>query len=196
MKRDLWRAVLRRHDRASLGAEDNFRPAHAPRYDVIRAHLDRREPEFLRRRHVDLLVGIDGLGAERRHRAVAEIKDTHELCEVDMLLRETAAKDVVLLGPPTADGAGVHVIRARHERIEVGELRALQEGRPIVGEIVTLTPREANPRVCDVTESYSPSAAQPAQLGHKGPANVATDAYREGWDEIFGPKPRTPHGAN
>ena len=108
----------------------------------------------------------------------------------------TAAKDVVLLGPPTADGAGVHVIRARHERIEVGELRALQEGRPIVGEIVTLTPREANPRVCDVTESYCPSAAQPAQLGHKGPANVATDAYREGWDEIFGPKPRTPHGAN
>ncbi len=104
-----------------------------------------------------------------------------------------ASKDVVLLGPPTADGGGVHVIRARDERIETGELRALQDGRPIVGDIVTLRPREANPRVCDVTESYSPKGAQ---LGHKGPANVASNAYREGWDEIFGEKPKAPGPAN
>jgi hypothetical protein len=107
-----------------------------------------------------------------------------------------AATDVVLLGPPTADGAGVHVIRAREERIETGELRALQEGRPIVGEIVTLKPRDGSPRICDVTASYAPHGAQPAQLGHKGPAKVATDAYREGWDEIFGTKPTTPGAAN
>ena len=108
----------------------------------------------------------------------------------------SAPKDVVLLGPPTADGAGVHVIRARDERIEAGELRALQEGRPIVGEIVTLKPRDSNPRVCDVTESYAPRGAQAAQLGHKGPAKVATDAYREGWDEIFGTKPVPPGAPN
>jgi hypothetical protein len=102
---------------------------------------------------------------------------------------ESAPKDVVLLGPPTADGAGVHVIRAREERIETGELRALQEGRPIAGEIVTLAPRKENPRVCDVTESWAPPAQQ------KGPAKVATDAYREGWDEVFGKKP-SPSQAN
>lgn len=110
-----------------------------------------------------------------------------------------SAKDVVLLGPPTADGAGVHVIRAREERIETGELRALQEGKPIVGEIVTLKPRDGSPRVCDVTDSYAPPGARvshAAPLGHKGPAKVATDAYREGWDEIFGPKPKTPGAAN
>lgn len=88
--------------------------------------------------------------------------------------------DVVLLGPPTADGAGVHVLRARKERVELGELRALEEGRPIAGEVVSLAPRKDNPRVCDVKESYVPNAA------HKGPARVATDAYRDGWDEVFG----------
>jgi hypothetical protein len=109
----------------------------------------------------------------------------------------SVAKDVVLLGPPTADGAGIHVIRAREERIETGELRALEEGRPIVGEIVTLKPRESNPRLCDVTDSYAPPrATQAPQLGHKGPAKVATAAYREGWDEIFGAKPITPGPAN
>ena len=99
--------------------------------------------------------------------------------------KSTAGTDVVLLGPPTADGAGVHVLRARDERLELGELRALEEGRPINGEIVTLAPRKDNPRVCDVKESYAPLAP------HKGPAKVATTAYRAGWDEIFGKKPTT-----
>lgn len=97
--------------------------------------------------------------------------------------KSAAGTDVVLLGPPTADGAGVHVLRAREERLEIGELRALEEGRPITGEIVTLAPRKDNPRVCDVKESYAPPAT------HKGPAKVATTAYRAGWDEIFGQKP-------
>ena len=107
------------------------------------------------------------------------------------------ATDVVLLGPPTADGGGVHVLRARDAKIETGELRALQEGRPITGEVVTLTPRKDNPRVCDVTDSYQPPAAAGAATTHKGPANVATTAYRQGWDEVFGKKPSSaPPSAN
>ena len=115
----------------------------------------------------------------------------------DSAATKAPSKDIVFLGPPTADGGGVHVIRARDERIETGELRALQEGRPIVGDIVTLKPRDANPRVCDVTDSYSaPRGSRAPQVGHKGPAKVATNAYREGWDEIFGEKPKTPAPAN
>lgn len=106
------------------------------------------------------------------------------------------AQDVVILGPPTADGAGVHVLRARDEKVEVGELRALEEGRPIVGEIVTLAPRKDNPRVCDVKDSYrAPSATGATDalaLAHKGPVKVSTEAYRDGWDEIFGKKPPGP----
>ena len=112
---------------------------------------------------------------------------------------EAPAQDVVLLGPKTADGAGVHVLRAREEKIEVGELRPLEEGRPIVGEIVTLAPRKDNPRLCDVTDSYRAPAltSTPAlAAAQKGPAKVATEAYREGWDEIFGKKPSPPSAAN
>lgn len=97
------------------------------------------------------------------------------------------SKDVVLLGPPTADGAGVHVVRAREQRLEVGELRALEEGRPVRGEVVTLAPRKGAPRVCDVTDSYTPPShpALAAPKPTKGPAQVATKAYRDNWDEVF-----------
>lgn len=105
-----------------------------------------------------------------------------------------ASTDVVLLGPPTADGNGVHILRARDQRLETGELRALVEGRPIAGEIVTLKPRESNPRICDVTASYAPEPS--TALTQKGPAKVANRAYRDGWDEIFGPKSKTPGPAN
>jgi len=91
------------------------------------------------------------------------------------------------------------------KELEVVPLRALEEGRPIVGEVVTLAPRQDNPRVCDVKDSYrvpgaaSAPAATPASaraLAHKGPAKVATEAYRDGWDEIFGKKPTPPSAAN
>ena len=102
--------------------------------------------------------------------------------------------DVVLLGPPTPDGGGVHVLRARDERIEAGELRNLEEGRPITGEVLTLAPRKDNPRVLDVKESYSPntSSAPGGALAPKakGPAQVATQAYRDNWDEVFARRPR------
>jgi len=91
--------------------------------------------------------------------------------------------DVVVLGPPTADGEGVHVIRAREERLEAGELRNLEEGRPIVGEVVTLAPRKDNPRICDVKDSYAAPKHAPQKT--KGPAQVATQAYRDHWDEVF-----------
>lgn len=123
---------------------------------------------------------------------------------------DEAKRDVVLLGPPTADGEGVHVLRARDEVVEAGELRALREGAPITGEVVTLRPREDAPRICDVTESFVPprpaaAKAEPLPTGpkakalpatRKGPAQVATDAYREGWDDIFGPRPSRPSSLN
>lgn len=97
--------------------------------------------------------------------------------------------DVVVLGPPTADGGGVHVLRARDERIETGELRNLEEGRPITGEVLTLAPRQDNPRICDVKDSYAaPEATATAKT--KGPAQVATQAYRDNWEEVFARRPR------
>jgi hypothetical protein len=90
--------------------------------------------------------------------------------------------DVVVLGPPTKDGEGVHVIRASDEKVEAGELRTLKEGKPIHGEVLSLEPRKENPRVCDVRWSYRPPSPGPK----KGPAQVASQSYRDNWDEIFG----------
>ena len=104
------------------------------------------------------------------------------------------ARDVVLLGPPTADGDGVHVIRARDERIETGELRNVTEGKPITGELVTLQPRKDNPRICDVTDSFKASSSEPSSpppARGKGPAQVATKAYRDNWEEVFASRKRS-----
>jgi len=100
---------------------------------------------------------------------------------------------VVLLGPPTADGDGVHVLRAREQRIETGELRAIVEGKPITGELVSLKPRKDNPHVCDVTESFKTNALPPRG---KGPAQVATQAYRDNWDEVFASRKPSPSDLN
>jgi hypothetical protein len=95
-----------------------------------------------------------------------------------------AKTDVVVLGPPTDDGEGVHVLRARDERIETGELRNIEEGRPVTGEVVSLAPRKENPRIYDVKDSYSVEPEAAAKKT-KGPAQVATQAYRDNWDEVF-----------
>jgi hypothetical protein len=101
--------------------------------------------------------------------------------------REPQADDVVLLGGPTDDGEGVRVLRARQERVEVGEVRPMKEGKPLTGgEIVKLVPRAKSPRVCDVevlAKVSPPASASPARVG---PAQVATHEYRESWERIFG----------
>lgn len=100
--------------------------------------------------------------------------------------------DVVLLQGPTADGAGAQVIRLREGRIETGEVRPLQEGSAITGEVVGLRPRPEMPRVCDVTvhaRAGEFTRTEPAEttkaLPHKGPARVNSAAFRSGWDALF-----------
>jgi len=99
-------------------------------------------------------------------------------------------KDVLLLAHPTEDGRGVHVLRQRAQSLEVGIVRPLVSGKPIVGEVVRLEPRPEMPRLCDVhveVTTPSPSSSRPTS---KGPAQVASAAYRANWDAIWSrPKP-------
>jgi hypothetical protein len=94
-----------------------------------------------------------------------------------------AAFDVVMVHGATDDGAGAKVLRARPGRLDAGEVRPMREGKPLgTGEIVRLERREDAPALYDVHVEHevqtSPHAA--------GPAQVATDAYRESWDRTFG----------
>ena len=58
--------------------------------------------------------------------------------------------DVLLIHGVTEDGAGLQVLRQRQDRLEAGALRPVQQGRPIVGELVRVRPRSEFPLLCDV----------------------------------------------
>lgn len=110
------------------------------------------------------------------------------------------SQDVALLYAPTEDGAGARILRARNGTIETGEVRPAKEGQPLnKGELVRLRPRSETPSICDVEVIYretpvvapTPSGhggAEPAlaAVGLSGPAQVATESYRDNWDRIFG----------
>ena len=88
------------------------------------------------------------------------------------------------------DVNGTHILRRRSAEapVEAGVLRPLREGKPIDGEVVTLTPRSEGPLLFDVkSELPDPRAPRPAG---DGPAQVATDAYRKGWEAIWGGRGR------
>ena len=87
------------------------------------------------------------------------------------------------------DERGLHILRRRSDDgpIEAGIVEPLQEGKPITGEVISLEQREDLPFLFDVTTELDASPARPSG----GPAKVATDSYRRGWDAIWGRSART-----
>jgi len=92
--------------------------------------------------------------------------------------------DVALIHGRTEDGRGLKILRRRQDRIEAGAVMPLVPGKPIAGEVVRLEPRKETPLLCDVHVEYTPPAeARPTSTG---PAQVATDQYRQNWESVFG----------
>lgn len=98
---------------------------------------------------------------------------------------------MALIHGVTPDGEGLKILRARGDRLELGAVRPLREGAPIVGEVVTLKPRANFPALCDVEthlkapESLTDRQEPSAVAQRTGPAQVATDEYRRNWDAIW-----------
>jgi hypothetical protein len=86
------------------------------------------------------------------------------------------------------DEEGVHILRRRSEEspVEMGLLKPLREGKPITGEVVTLKQREDMPIFYDVRSEYSGSEQPESREPGDGPAQVTSDAYRRGWDAVWG----------
>ncbi|HEY1692172.1 MAG TPA: hypothetical protein VGG39_08415 [Polyangiaceae bacterium] len=96
--------------------------------------------------------------------------------------------DVVMVAGKTDDGDGAKVVRARPGKVEAGEVRAMKDGQPLVaGEIVRLEPRKDAPQLFNVHVEHTVKPAA-AKTAHNGPAQVATDEYRESWERTFGPR--------
>lgn len=92
--------------------------------------------------------------------------------------------DVVLVYGRSEDGNGYDVLRQRGEALEAGRMRPLDQGKPIHGEVVRLTPREESPMLFDVEVQHE------ARVSPGRPAKVATAQYRQGWDSIWAKKRR------
>jgi hypothetical protein len=90
------------------------------------------------------------------------------------------------------DGQGTHILRRRSEDgpIEKGVLQPLVEGKPIEGEVVTLQARPEFPLLFDVKSEFVSPRDQPSEEQIRatadGPAQVASDAYRRGWEAVWG----------
>jgi hypothetical protein len=92
------------------------------------------------------------------------------------------------------DEHGLHILRRRDEDgpIEAGILQPLEEGKPISGEVISMRRRDDVPFLFDVTTEVATSSAEPASTEpSSGPAQVATESYRRGWDAIWGRRQRS-----
>ncbi len=89
------------------------------------------------------------------------------------------------------DERGLHILRRRSEDapIEAAVLQPLAEGRPITGEVISMQPRQDFPFLFDAKTELEAPAAATARAGN-GPAQVASNSYRSGWDAIWGPRHR------
>ncbi len=99
------------------------------------------------------------------------------------------SKDLLYVYRQCESSQGYQVIRQRSDRLEVGEIHEAQQGKPIAGELVKLSPNPAHERLYDV-ETLVDAAPQPSRSTGAGPAQVANKPYRDNWEHIFGAKKR------
>lgn len=91
-------------------------------------------------------------------------------------------EDVALVLGASEDGDTLGVLRKRGDVVEPALVKKAKEGQPISGELVRLSPRE-EPMLYDVDVLYDARSEDADERG--GPAQVATAAYRKGWDRLF-----------
>lgn len=94
------------------------------------------------------------------------------------------APDFAILGGPTDDGQGTHLVRFRDGEISAGEIRPVKEGEPVTHrELVRLHPLEGDQRVVRVETLHEPARAPKSR-----PARVSNERYRKNYDAIFDAK--------
>jgi hypothetical protein len=100
-----------------------------------------------------------------------------------------SAPDFAILGGPTEDGEGTHLVRIRDGAISAGEIRPVKEGEPVTHrELVRLHPLDPERRVMRVETLHAPAPSPPQNTSLSRPARVSNDRYRKNYDAIFDPK--------
>ena len=90
------------------------------------------------------------------------------------------------------DEHGLHILRRRSEDapIEAAVLQPLAEGRPITGEVISMRPRKDLPFLFDAKTELEAPVAATTERATNGPAQVASNSYRSGWEAIWGSRHR------
>jgi hypothetical protein len=94
--------------------------------------------------------------------------------------RECAGDEFVIPGPPLPDGGRLCLRHSADHSVRQGVMRPLESGKPLSEDAILLEPRAGTP-LFDVVGSVADM--------RKGPSKVVTNAYRKGWDAVFGGKP-------
>ena len=96
-----------------------------------------------------------------------------------------SGNDTLTLGPDLGDGARPFIRHRSDHSMETGIARPPRDGESInSSDVVHLHHRGPGP-VYDVEVLYE-HAARAAEEEGSGPAMVNSEAYRTGWDQIFG----------
>jgi hypothetical protein len=90
--------------------------------------------------------------------------------------------DQLLLGPQVTPEGGRAFIRRQPHQVSSGVCRPLKHGEVLMGDVVKLERVEGD--LYNVVENL-PSMTSPQA---SGPAMVSSDAYRSGWENVFGAK--------
>lgn len=108
--------------------------------------------------------------------------------------KKKAGEDVALVWGKSDDGETLGVLRKRGDAIEPALVKKAREGEPIHGELVRLSPRD-EPNLYDVEVLHDARRSEARDSEAAGPAQVASSAYRKGWDRLF-KRPRTKGALN
>jgi hypothetical protein len=102
--------------------------------------------------------------------------------------------DQMLLGPQVTPDGGRTFIRRQPNQMSGGICRPLKHGEALMGDVVQLQRVEGDlynvvenlPSMTNLRPSIDPRP--PIESRASGPAMVSSDAYRSGWENVFGAK--------
>lgn len=112
-------------------------------------------------------------------------RDIPEADEVE----KVAGRDLVLISRVDRTRNEIHVLKPVPDGIEEAVLRVVEEGTPLNGDLVRLHPHGGSPLLAELEVVMRHPDRPRGGRAHEGPPMVASEAYRRGWDSIFGVRP-------
>lgn len=103
-------------------------------------------------------------------------------------------KELVVLGPCLPDGSTAAIKFDPDHGLQRGVLKQIGEGESLLGKELVDLERIGDSPIFEMTRIYDGRTQNQKSHDSHGPSMVNSQAYRDGWDSIFGSK-KTPASA-